>query len=513
VPDRVRPVLEWLREFGARRANSLIWDERRCLPPYVVLELGNQGLLGYDTPRSLGGLELDLRSSSLVAQQLAAIDMTIAVFVGIHNLLGIGPILASARPEVRDELVPQLASGRILGGLAVTEREAGSNPRAMKSVAVRDQGGWLLTGGKLWIGNGAWAGALNVFTRCQPKPGVTAGVIALIVRAQNPGLRMGPEAMTMGVRAIVQNELFFENARVPDRDVLGEPGRGFEVASASFAAARFGMASVALGGMRRALQVMLRYATRRVVVTGRLLDNAGAIGELSRALHATESVDALVEASIRLRESGKLIPEELSMVFKVTAPELAWQVADRAIQLLGGRGYIETNLLPQLARDLRLLRIFEGPTEALHMHLGSLVDAGRLDPAGFHRNCFGPDTPAEFAEAVLEVKQAPSGLENAAGRMAPHLRRLAIGRVLASSCLAAAAHATRADHPRRELGRAWARAELERARRDALESLTNPRLEPAETLAEVVGGFEDYIGDVSQTLPGMDGSMDPLVIR
>ncbi|HEY5939095.1 MAG TPA: acyl-CoA dehydrogenase family protein, partial [Kofleriaceae bacterium] len=205
MTPRVHELCRWLRDYAGTRLNSNLMDERRSMPPYVVMDLGNRGLLGASAPASYGGLELSAPEILAVFEQLGAIDLTLAIFLGIHNALGIRPIARFGSEPLKTELLPQLAAGRILGAFAMTEPAAGSNVRGIEATATRDGDSWRVRGEKLWVGNGSWAGAINVFARRPPGEG--GGMSGFTVRAGTPGLRMGAEALTAGMRAIVQNQL------------------------------------------------------------------------------------------------------------------------------------------------------------------------------------------------------------------------------------------------------------------------------------------------------------------
>jgi alkylation response protein AidB-like acyl-CoA dehydrogenase len=236
----------------------------------VVLDFGNRGLLGLEAPASLHGLALPASDRLRIYQQLGAIDLTIALFVGIHNVLGLGPVLRHASPELRRDLVPRLATGRELAAFALTEPAAGSNPRAIKTRARAVDGGWLLTGEKSWSGLAAWSGVLNVFVKHDDPAGGCSG---FIVRQDAPGLQQGPESLTMGMRGIVQNTVFLRDVAVRTEDLLGTVGGGLQVAREAMGAGRLAIAASCLGAMRRCTQVMVRYAGRRRISTGWLLDH------------------------------------------------------------------------------------------------------------------------------------------------------------------------------------------------------------------------------------------------
>ena len=199
---RASDAVAWLRAYAEQRIDSRLMDERRCIPPHVVLDFGNRGLLGLQVAEAHGGLGLGHRDAMRVVEQLAAIDIALATFIVVHNFLGVRTVDRAGTPAVRDELLPGLASGRELAAFALTEPGAGSNPGAMAARAVaRPDGGWALRGTKAWTGSGAWAGVLGVFARVPPAAGAPGGVTGFLLRAGAPGLRHGPEALTMGMRA------------------------------------------------------------------------------------------------------------------------------------------------------------------------------------------------------------------------------------------------------------------------------------------------------------------------
>jgi alkylation response protein AidB-like acyl-CoA dehydrogenase/acyl carrier protein len=376
----VEELLSWLRDYAGRRLNSFLMDERRCMPPHLVLEFAERGLLGIGAPRKWGGLGLSTLSCMRVFAQLGGIDLSIASFVGVHTVLGTRPIAQFGSRSLQAQWLPRLSQGRVLGAFAITEVSGGSNPRAMAAEARPiDGGGLRLDGTKEWIGNGSWAGVITVFAKEFASDGRPLGISAFAVPGDAPGLRHGAEALTMGMRAMVQNRVHFEGVQVPQEARVGEAGQGLQVASDAMNYGRLGIAAMAGGAMKRCLQLWHRFADRRVIATGPLLANPVTLRRMSEVAAATQAIDALVEGLARLRDTGTDLPDVAYMACKVLAPELLWQTVDHAMQGLGGRGYMEANGLAQLLRDARLLRIFEGPTEALTAAIGADVST---DPSG-----------------------------------------------------------------------------------------------------------------------------------
>jgi len=397
---------DWLRRWAPRRLDSRLMDERRTMPPHVLLDLGNHGFLGMQAPLALGGKALATSDLLRLMEQLAAIDLTLATAVGVHNGLGLRPVLRFAPERLRAAVAPHLAGGRQLAAFALTEPAAGANPLAMRTCAQRCPGGWRLNGDKHLIGLANWAGWITVVARALDEEGMGLGTVALLVPDDAPGLRQESEALTMGMRAMVQNGLRFDDVFVPDSHVLGQPGAGMEVARDAMAFARLGIGALCVGGMKRCAQLMLRYAGRREVAGGRLLEHPVTLARLDGLTGAIGALEALVRALGAYDDQGSVhgaragLPQEACMACKCVASELLWEAADMLMQLLGGRGYLEPNLAPLLMRDARVMRILEGPTEALYVHLGAgALEGGCL---AFAADVLGAPEVAQQARASLQ---------------------------------------------------------------------------------------------------------------
>ena len=246
--ERAAGIRSWLRDYARHRLDSRGMDERRAMRPELTRDFAAQGLFGLQTPPELGGLGLAHADVLRIVEQLASIDLTLATYVGGHNSLGVRPLLRHAVPAVRDALVPSLARGERIAALALTEPAAGSNPWAIESLAVPADGGWRLHGVKSWIGSAGVAGVFNVFARV---PGDDGGITAFVVEAGTRGLRVGEAALTLGMRGMLQNTVHLDGAFVGRDAVLGEVGGGITVAHDTFLHARFGVAAMCLGAIKR----------------------------------------------------------------------------------------------------------------------------------------------------------------------------------------------------------------------------------------------------------------------
>ncbi|WP_368042085.1 acyl-CoA dehydrogenase family protein [Burkholderia metallica] len=503
---------DWLRHYARTRIDSRTIDERRTIPPHVVLDFGNQGLLGMPIDRSYGGLGLTHRDTLRVIAQLGAIDSTLAFFVGLNNTLGILPIMQHAQTPLRDELLPSLASGRMLAAFAMSESAAGSHPRAITSRAQRlDTGDWLVSGNKRWSGSSAWAGIINVFARQADG----TGMVGLAVRPGTPGVRIGAEELTMGVRGMIQNSLHLDRARISDAYRLGGIGQGMSVAQQAMNIARLGIAAVCLGGMKRCAQLMHRYGARRQIGTSLLLDNPLSRLRLGELRHRIDGLDALVEHLAAELDLGVAVPEDCLLISKILGSELLSQSADEMMQFLGGRGYIETNLAPQIFRDARLTRIFEGPTETLLVHLGSRLLNGSDDLLLYLEGALGAGVLARELRALGE-QLSQDGLANAAkldgAAHAAVWVNYWLGSVAQWGLLLAVIERAAAQQRIDDGALRWVQNQYERAieaaqRQVGLRSALSTSAELNDWAER--NGFE--IGSIDQTVPGASQPVDPLL--
>ncbi|MDJ0582974.1 acyl-CoA dehydrogenase family protein [Crocosphaera sp.] len=371
---RTKELIEWLRDYAQRRINSRLMDERRCITPNIVLDFGKQGLLGMIVPESQGGLGLTYHDMLKIIEQCAGIDLNLSSFVAVHNVLGIYPILKYGTKEQKEKYLNCLAQGRDLAAFGLTEPDAGSNPRGIKTEAIPDgKDGWLMSGTKIWIGTASWSSVINVFAQVVDEQGKSLGVTAFAIPENAKGLKQGHEFLTIGMRGMVQNAIHFDQVTVSSENILGEIGNGFEVAQDAMRLGRLAIAAMCVGGMKRCAQLMLRYASRRSLGVDKLIHKPITLERLSDLTAAIGAVECLVKTMSQWLDQDIPVPEEAFLTAKIIAPELMWQAADQLVQLLGGRGYIESNIAPQILRDARVMRIFEGPTETLQARLGLLA--------------------------------------------------------------------------------------------------------------------------------------------
>lgn len=520
--DRSASARAALRDLASRRLNFRLMDERRAMSPLLILELGKRGLLGLERPEVEGGLGLSVAEALSVVEQAAAIDLSLANFITLQNALVI-KALAEARPS--HPILPRLASGRDLGAFAMTEPGAGSNVRGIRTVA-RPLGPdrWAIDGEKIWIGNAGWSSAMLVFAMRLDERGAPLGVSGFLVPSDAPGVHVQDEHLTMGLRSMVQNTVRLQGVIVTQDQLIGPLDRGMDVAQSAMRHARLYIAAGAVGGMRRAVQLMARYAARRNMASQRLLSLPAVNARVAHAACLAELGAVVVNAIATRLDAGERVADELYAAIKVIGPESLWHVLDDLVQLLGGRGYIESNQVPQMLRDARVLRIFEGPTETMQAFLGSAVRAR-------------PDAVLSFiakdlrgGDAARALEQLLRDSEAAFRQLAPaHLgaAHLALGEVVTATVMAAALNAVAPAALRIDRGPACER--LANALVDARARLTQALQGQAPTdpaiLCALADGYAERLGEITAapheeitrldellrpaTAEGLDGGTEP----
>lgn len=375
--QKAQEIIAWLKVFSARAINSRLIDERRNVPPHILMNFANRGLLGMCVPEEYSGQSMGYRDFLDVIRHMGAVDPNLSLLVALHNVLGIRPIMHFGSKEIKQKYLARLAKGEVLGAFALTEPEAGSNPHAITASAIPSvDGGWVVNGEKCWIGNAGWAGVINVFVKVYDQSGANLGITAFVVDAERDGLVIGDELPTMGVRGMVQNRVYFRNMRVAENDLLAGIGQGMTVAQDAMKHGRLIIAAMGLGVMQRSMQLAHAYTAKRTVADGNLLDNPISLQRLTDIHASVISTQVMMNgiADIldkNLDKNPDIIPMEIYAAIKSVGSEYCVKAVDDLIQMLGGRGYTDNNIASRLMRDTRIFRIFEGPTEVLAGFLGA----------------------------------------------------------------------------------------------------------------------------------------------
>ncbi|MES2986349.1 MAG: acyl-CoA dehydrogenase family protein [Pseudomonadota bacterium] len=331
-----------------------------AIPADIVAEMRDMGLFGLTIPEEFGGIGLNVEEEMRVVMALCRASPAFRSLIGTNNGIGsLGIVLAGTNAQ-KVYWLPRLASGETIASFALTEPEAGSDAAAVRTKAEKVDGGWVLNGGKRYITNAGIAGVFTVFARTEQDGG--SGVTAFLVPAGVEGLRVSGSEAKMGQQGAHIHEVYFDDCRIPDDALLGEPGKGFAVAMRILARGRLHIAAVCCGLAERALEEALGYAMERKQF-GEVIANF----QLVQALLADSRAESLagrelVLATARRRDAGQDVDMEASCA-KMFCSEMVGRVTDRAVQVLGGAGYLKAFPVERLYRDARILRIYEGTTQ------------------------------------------------------------------------------------------------------------------------------------------------------
>ena len=356
-----RDFAERLDHFAASGALSRI-DHRdvdgSCRA--LAASLGKSGLLDACVAAPNGDAStVDSRRACLARETLAFHD-GLADFAFAMQGLGSGAIAVAGSPALRREFLPKVRSGEWLSAFALSEADAGSDVAAMASTAERVGDAFVLNGEKTWISNGGIADLYCVFARTGEAPGAR-GLSAFVVLPDDPGFSIAERIAVIAPHPLAT--LRFENCRVPASRMLGSPGEGFKVAMRTLDIFRASVAAAALGFARRALHEATLHARARKMFGATLADlqlTQAAIGEMATAIDAAA---LLTYRAAWRRDVERLSTTKEAAMAKMTATETAQQVIDRAVQMFGGRGVRSGEVVEQLYREIRALRIYEGATE------------------------------------------------------------------------------------------------------------------------------------------------------
>jgi acyl-CoA dehydrogenase len=374
--DTLAELTHTVRRFARERLVPLEDEvaENDRIPTEIIDEIKALGLFGLTTPEEYGGLGLKTAEEIELIIELCWASAAFRSSIGINLGLGSQSILRDGTPEQRQEWLPRIASGDIVTSFCLTEPDSGSDSAALRTSAAKDGDGYVINGTKRYVTNAPVAGLFLVMARTQrenlPK---NAHITAFLVPRDTPGVRIAGKDRKMGQSGAWSADVYFENVRVPESAIIGGvEGKGFSTAMKSLDRGRISVAAVCVGQARRILHEAARYASERVQF-------GKPIGEfqLVQAMLADSKAD-LYAAECMLRETarrhdrGEKISVEASCC-KMFASEMVGRIADRAVQIHGGAGYMRDSAVERFYRDVRLFRIYEGTTQIQQLIIGREV--------------------------------------------------------------------------------------------------------------------------------------------
>ena len=364
--DTQKAVQQAARDYATRvvMPEAAAIDKEERFPKAILKGLADLGLMAVNVPEALGGAEAGPVSYALAMQEVARACASTAVTMAVTNM--VGEVIATFGTDAQKKHYnPKLASGEYAAGaFALSEPEAGSDPGGMRTTATRDGDHWILDGQKQWITSGAHAGVMVVWARTGDReklPG-TRGISCFLVEGGTPGLRVGKAEDKMGLRGSNTVGLTFEGCRVPASALLGEENGGFKIAMMALDGGRIGISCQAIGIARAALEESVAYAKDRKQFDKPIAEFQATQWKLADMQTELDAAHLLAMRAAWLKEQRRVFAREASMA-KVFATETANRIANKAVQIHGGYGYIREFAAERHLRDVRVTTIYEGTSE------------------------------------------------------------------------------------------------------------------------------------------------------
>jgi len=333
------------------------------IPPALIDDMRELGLFGMCIPEQYGGLGLTMEEEVLVAFELAWTSPAFRSLIGTNNGIGSQGIIIDGTSAQKEKYLPRLASGELIASFALTEPDSGSDAASLRTSAVRDGDVYILNGTKRYITNAPEAGVFTVMVRTDPNSKGAGGISAFLVEAGAPGLSLGKRDIKMGQKGAHTCDVIFENCRVPAENLIGsQEGIGFKTAMKVLDKGRLHIAAVCVGVAERMLNDALAYAMERKQFGKPIADFQLIQAMLADSKAEIYAARSMVLDAARRRDAGEEISTEASCC-KLFASEMCGRVADRAVQIHGGAGYIAEYAVERFYRDVRLFRIYEGTSQ------------------------------------------------------------------------------------------------------------------------------------------------------
>jgi len=329
------------------------------------------GLLGLTFPKEYGGLGKSYIEFALAMIEFCRIEVSFGASWSVCMSLGTVPIWRFGSEEQKKKYLVPLARGEKLCAFGLTEPKAGSDSAMQETTAVLDGNDYILNGSKIYITNAGYADIYIVIAMTDKSKG-TKGISAFIVEKGTPGFTFGKEYKKMGIRASVQQELVFENCRIPKENMIGKEGEGFKIAMTALDVGRLGVASQGVGAAMGAYDLALKYAKGRIQFGKPVTANQGVSFMLADMATQIELAQLIVLKAAWLYSNGLPFSKEVAMA-KSYCTDVAMKVTTDAVQIFGGKGYLVENEVERFMRDAKILQIYEGTNQ-----IQRLVIAGHI---------------------------------------------------------------------------------------------------------------------------------------
>ena len=368
----VDAVARFVRERLVPLEHQIADDD--LIPPDVVQDMREMGLFGLTIPETHGGMGLTMEEEVRVMIELGKTSPAFRSVIGTTVGIGSQGIVFDGTPAQQAQWLPRLASGELIASFALTEPGAGSDAASLRTMAIRGQDAdgahYLVNGSKRYITNAPSAGLFTLMARTDPANKGAGGVSAFIVDAKSPGISLGRPDRKMGQRGAHTCDVIFENVRVPAANLIGgREGQGFKMAMKVLDKGRIHIAAVCVGMAQRLLADSLAYACERQQFGEAIGDFQLVQAMLADSKTEVYAAECMVMDAARRRDAGRPVATEAACC-KLFASEMCGRVADRAVQIFGGAGYMAEYGIERFYRDARVFRLYEGTSQIMQLVIG-----------------------------------------------------------------------------------------------------------------------------------------------
>jgi acyl-CoA dehydrogenase len=364
-PETFNALLDTINRFVRERlvpAESIV-DETDQIPADIISQMKEMGLFGLTVPEEYGGLGLTMEEEVMAMLAMGQTSPAYRSLFGTTVGIGSQGILMDGTPEQKAAYLPRLATGEIIASFALTEPDAGSDAASLRTTAIRDGDYYVVNGTKRYITNAPHAGIFTLMARTNPEDKGAGGVSAFIVDAGTPGITIGKIDKKMGQRGAHTADVIFENCRVPASQIIGgKEGQGFKTAMKVLEKGRIHIAAICVGVAERMLRDALSYAMDRKQFGQPIAEFQLVQAMLADSQAEIYAARCMVIDAARKRDDSLDVSTEASCC-KLFASEMCGRVADRAVQIFGGAGYLSEYGIERFYRDVRLFRLYEGTSQ------------------------------------------------------------------------------------------------------------------------------------------------------
>ena len=362
--ETIKQLVDLIERFVRER---LVPNEERLasegrLPDDILEEMKALGLFGLTIPEEYGGLGLSMEEEILVSIALGRTSPAFRSIMGTNNGIGSAAVVFNGTEEQKQKYLPRYAAGDWISCFCLTEPEAGSDAASLRTTAVRDGDHYIINGTKRYITNAKVAHTFNVMARTDPDNKGARGISSFIVERDTPGITLGSVDKKMGQAGSMTCDVIFEDCRVPAENLIGGEGEGFVTAMKVLDRGRLHISGVSVGVAERLIHDSLEYALQRKQFGKPIAEQQLIQGMLADSQTETYAAKCMTLETARKRDSGENVSTE-SSACKLFATEMVGRVADRAVQIHGGAGYMSEYAVERFYRDVRLFRLYEGTSQ------------------------------------------------------------------------------------------------------------------------------------------------------